>query len=88
MRTFDAATGQSFGKRAEGLRIVLADGRPPGFLRGVVLRSWLFAPTLVSGLWALDAVTMFLPDRRCVHDRLVGTRVVAVPGTAPGNVVW
>jgi len=37
-----ARTGQSLGKRMLGLRIVRPDGTLPGFVRGVLLRSWLF----------------------------------------------
>lgn len=36
-------TGQSLGKRLLGLRIVRPHGVLPGFVRGVLMRSWVFA---------------------------------------------
>jgi uncharacterized RDD family membrane protein YckC len=37
-----ATRGQSIGKRIFGVKVVRADGSAPGFLRGVLLRSWAF----------------------------------------------
>lgn len=36
-----ATTGQSLGKSWLAMRVVREDGTPPGFLHGVVLRSWV-----------------------------------------------
>ncbi|HEU4581874.1 MAG TPA: RDD family protein [Polyangiaceae bacterium] len=76
-----AVTGQSLGKRWSNVRIVLENGEPPGFLRGVVLRSWvLFAFRVIPGLGSLvgltDALMIFSDGRRCLHDRIAGTRVL------------
>jgi uncharacterized RDD family membrane protein YckC len=76
-----AATGQSLGKRWSNVRIVLENGDPPGFLRGVVLRSWaLFALRVIPGLGYIvglvDSLMVFSEGRRCLHDRIAGTRVL------------
>ena len=76
-----AKTGQSLGKRAMKTRIVLQDGSPPGFVRGVVLRAWLFyAAAAIPGLGnvagLVDSLLIFRADRRCAHDHIAGTRVI------------
>jgi len=73
--------GQSLGKKLLKTRVVLQDGSPPGFVRGVVLRSWLFyAAAAIPGLGnvagMVDALLIFRADRRCLHDHLAGTRVI------------
>jgi len=75
-----AGRGQSLGKRWGHIRIVLENGSPPGFWRGVVARSWLFGVLRVIPLVGpitslLDALMIFGDGHRCLHDRLVGTRV-------------
>ncbi len=87
--------GQSMGKIAIGIRIERPDGEAVGFLRGVVLRDWpvLFLDFLVAipcmGLWGMaslvDALFIFEPTRRTVHDRIADTRVVnTVAGRGAG----
>jgi uncharacterized RDD family membrane protein YckC len=76
-----AVTGQSLGKRWSNVRIVLENGDPPGFLRGVVLRSWaLFALRVIPGVGSIvgltDALMVFSNGHRCLHDRIAGTRVL------------
>lgn len=76
-----ASTGQSLGKRWSHVRIVLDNGEPPGFWRGVVLRSWaIMALSLIPGVGSLvgltDTLMIFGRERRCLHDRLAGTRVL------------
>jgi uncharacterized RDD family membrane protein YckC len=76
-----AKTGQSLGKRAMRTRIVLQDGSPPGFVRGVVLRAWLFygaaaIPGLGNVAGLVDSLLIFRADRRCAHDHIAGTRVI------------
>jgi uncharacterized RDD family membrane protein YckC len=76
-----ATTGQSLGKRWSDVRIVLENGEPPGFWRGVVLRSWaLFPLRLIPGfgsiLGVVDSLMVFSEGRRCLHDRIAGTRVL------------
>lgn len=83
-----AQRGQTLGKVALRTRIVLADGRLPGFVRGVAVRQWpLFAvlmlPTLTSPslrpiaslAYLADALVIFWGSR-CLHDCIAGTYVV------------
>jgi uncharacterized RDD family membrane protein YckC len=84
-----AQRGQSVGKLLLRTRIVLADGRWPGFFNGVVLRAWPllllgFLPALTSralqpftSLVVLaDITVIFAAGHRCLHDRVAGTVVV------------
>jgi uncharacterized RDD family membrane protein YckC len=71
---FTGATGQTLGKRLTGLKVVDADGRPPGWRKalaraavgsvGILLAGSVLFPILVD------------PARRGFHDRLLKTRVV------------
>lgn len=75
--------GQTLGKQAMGIRVVLADGETIGFWRGV-LRTvlaqqllaaiTLYAYALVDYLWPLS-------DRRnqALHDKIANTLVVRAP---------
>jgi len=76
-----AATGQSLGKRWSHIHIALENGEPPGFWRGVVLRSWaLFLLRVIPGVGYIvglvDSLMVFSEGRRCLHDRIAGTRVL------------
>jgi uncharacterized RDD family membrane protein YckC len=76
-------SGQSLGKKIVGTRIVRQDGTLPGFLYGVVLRSWLvamigFVPCLGGVFSLIDALCVFRLDRRCLHDHISGTIVIKV----------
>lgn len=78
-----ATSGQSLAKKLLKMKIVTMDGRPPGFVRGVLLRSWLlaamsFIPIAGSGIGLVDAVLIFRSDRRTLHDHLAGTTVIQV----------
>jgi uncharacterized RDD family membrane protein YckC len=80
-----ATTGQSLAKRWLSMRIVKLDGSPVNFVSGVVLRSWVLFPLqlipYVGNLIGLvDAVMIFGQDRRCLHDRIAGTKVVTLRG--------
>lgn len=73
------------GKRLLGLRVVAADGGAPGLAR-VMAR---FAAGLPS--WLLlhlgHAMAAWPPERRALHDRIAGTRVVLAedaPAAMPG----
>ena len=84
--------GQSFGKRAMKIRIVRLDGSQPGFLHAVLLRMFVNAlPTaipVVGRLYTLvDLLFIFRPDRRCLHDRIAGTRVVKADAPTVGDRV-
>ncbi|HEY3450778.1 MAG TPA: RDD family protein [Myxococcales bacterium] len=80
-----AVRGQTIGKRLLGIQIVDQFDRPGGFVRALLVRSWVFGflVALVQG-WVgpagaliplIDVLLIFLADRRCLHDYLAGTRV-------------
>jgi uncharacterized RDD family membrane protein YckC len=77
-----ASTGQSIGKRMCRVRIVRQNGEPAGFLRAVLLRMWLFSALgfipVIKYLALIDALLIFQVERRCLHDRVAGTIVIAV----------
>jgi uncharacterized RDD family membrane protein YckC len=75
-----ASSGQTVGKRLAGVRIQRLDGTPPGWrasaLRAVPLLL-VFAPVVGELLVPLVYLwTVAARDRRGLHDRLAGTRVV------------
>lgn len=75
---FTAIGGQTIGKMATGIRVV-ADG-------GVIDSTMAIQRTVATLLSLLPAGLGFLPaligpDRRALHDRLAGTRVVALPSS-------
>lgn len=84
---FLARAGQTLGKKAVGIRIVLADsGLNGGFVVNVLKRGALagvpyFALTFlhpVAGaayVWA-DVLCVFRDSRRCLHDQIAGTVVI------------
>ncbi|MEQ1505659.1 MAG: RDD family protein [Myxococcota bacterium] len=77
-----ASDGTTVGKRSVGIRVVGEDGAPVGFLRAVVIRSFVpgLAGSVTLGLFAVvDLLPIFAGDRRCVHDRLALTQVVLDP---------
>jgi uncharacterized RDD family membrane protein YckC len=84
-----ATTGQSIGKKVVKIRIVRTDGSRAGFVRAVLLRSWLFGVfsviPIVGRVSALvDVVFIFRNDRRCLHDMVADTRVVDASVIVPG----
>ena len=80
-----AVRGQTLGKRLMGIQIVDDAGRPAGFFRAVLLRSWVFGllTGLVQGCLSIagivvplvDALFIFGDERRTLHDLLAGTWV-------------
>jgi len=68
--------GCSLGKAIFGIRVIRADGRPPGFLRSVVRTlAWLIdglTLLLPVGLW----LAIITPGHRRVGDYAAGTYVV------------
>ena len=76
-----AKSGQSWGKRLLGLRIVDLEGRQPGL---AVLLFKRYAATRVVGLipfvgpmyLVADELFIFSADKRCLHDLIADTRVV------------
>ena len=86
-----ASRGQTVGKMLLRMRIVRTSGAKVDFLHGVVLRAWpvlaiqlgpaLLSPSLkpLTGiLYLVDVLFIFGAARRCVHDRIAGTRVIDV----------
>jgi uncharacterized RDD family membrane protein YckC len=70
-------TGQTFGKKALGLKVVNANGETPGMgtlaLREIV-GKWVSAIILGIGyLWML-----WDPRKQCLHDKIASTFVVKV----------
>jgi uncharacterized RDD family membrane protein YckC len=73
-----AARGQTPGKRLLAIRIVRLDGSRASFGHVVVLRTLLAGLLwLVPGFALVDPLFIFRADRRCLHDLLAGTKVVA-----------
>jgi uncharacterized RDD family membrane protein YckC len=78
-----ATTGQSLAKKWMRVRIVrYEDGGPVGFVKGVVLRSWIlmvvaWIPYVGGLIRIIDALVIFGEERRCMHDLIAGTKVVA-----------
>jgi uncharacterized RDD family membrane protein YckC len=71
---FTLGGGQTIGKMVMGIRVTGDDGRGVD-LTGAVVRA--FGSLLCVGTLGLLFVPVFLgTDRRAVHDRLAGTRVV------------
>jgi len=71
---FTGTTGQTPGKLATGLRVVGANGRPPGYLRAVARALVGLLGTALVGLGLVPMA--FDPAARALHDRLFRTRVV------------
>ena len=73
-----AQTGQSLAKRWFRIKIVRMDGSLPGFVYGVLLRSWVLqalnAACNLVGL--IDALMIFGQESRCLHDQIAGTKVI------------
>jgi len=74
-----AKYGRSVGKYCVKTKIINKRGKPPGFLRGVVMRYWVNG--LLGGLLPfyglIDAIWIFTgSSNRCVHDLLAGTSVI------------
>jgi len=72
--------GQTFGKKAVGIRIVNFNaGGNPGFIGAVFMRS--FVPALLGFIpffSLLDILWIFGEESRCLHDLIAGTCVVEV----------
>jgi uncharacterized RDD family membrane protein YckC len=78
-----STTGQSIAKRLFKIRIVKLDGSKVNFVSGVLLRNWLMMvlqqiPIVNMVLPLLDALFIFRQDRRCIHDLIAGTKVIAL----------
>jgi uncharacterized RDD family membrane protein YckC len=71
---FTGTTGQTVGKIATGLRVVDEEGRPPGAARALLRATVGVAGVLFFGAGLVPV--LLDPERRALHDRLAGTRVV------------
>lgn len=73
-------TGQSFGKRLLGLKIVRTNGQPVDKVSGVALRTyWVLALLQWKYgfvLCLVDVLPVFGPKRQCIHDMTAGTKVI------------
>lgn len=79
LSTFVAASGQTIGKMAAGIRVIPADPAAPAservsFGQAVVRAAGYLVSALPVGLGFLPA--FFGQERRALHDRLADTRVV------------
>jgi uncharacterized RDD family membrane protein YckC len=76
-----AARGQTLGKKWMHIRIAShPDGGNPGLVKTLLLRGFVngVLSNLTSGIYGLvDFCFVFREDRRCLHDLLAGTVVVA-----------
>jgi uncharacterized RDD family membrane protein YckC len=80
-RYFLHSTGQTLGKKAQGIRIADLNGKVPNFGRLVLLRYLpinltVLIPVVGSLIPLVDVLFIFRRDRRCLHDLLAGTKVV------------
>ncbi len=76
-------TGQSLGKKWLRLKVVKVNGSPVDFMAGVLLREWLMTvvgsiPMIGPFVNLFDALMIFGGERRCLHDRFAGTKVVQI----------
>ena len=73
-----ATEGRTVGKYCLGTKVVNAHGNPPGFIQGVLMRSWVTTLlNLIPFFGMLDAAVIFAnEEKRCIHDMLAGTLVV------------
>ncbi len=73
-----ATSGQTLGKKLMLIRVVNMQGRLPGFLYAVVLRSWLRAILYCFPFaWLIDYLFIFGESKRAGHDWISGTQVIA-----------
>ncbi len=85
-----ATRGQTIGKKALGIRMITSDGDIPSVWRVFFLRWLPFAvvstviqfalkvPGVGGLIHLVDAVFIFQPTRRCLHDLFADTHVVKV----------
>ena len=76
---FTAAGGQTIGKMAMGLRVVTANGGRVGAGRALARMLASVVSVACLGVGLLPAA--FDPERRTLHDRVAGTRVVSAPAS-------
>jgi len=74
--------GQTIGKLALGIKIVMLDGQLPNFRNLITKRYvpiWVLQLIPAINILALvDVLFIFRSDKRCVHDLIAGTKVVRI----------
>lgn len=74
--------GQTIGKMSMDIKIVDMNNNVPSLFHSFFLRSFLFSVIYfipyVKIIVLLDPLFIFSQSRRCLHDRLAGTKVVDV----------
>jgi uncharacterized RDD family membrane protein YckC len=70
--------GQTIGKRALGIRVVVKDTQVNGGFVVNVLRRGVVTGLLnfIPGFFIVDSLFIFREDRRCLHDFIAGTVVI------------
>jgi len=70
--------GQTIGKKLLGIKVTKLDGSPVDFVSIVIMRGLVGQVLLgIIPLYGLiDALFIFRPDQRCVHDLVGATKVV------------
>lgn len=69
--------GATLGKRVARIRVVDAEGRPPGIACSASRSAWAVASIALAGAGLIPALVS--PSGRALHDLLAGTRVVEAP---------
>ncbi|MBC7793253.1 MAG: RDD family protein [Clostridia bacterium] len=76
-------TGQTWGKRVVGIKIITLDGKKPA-ISDLIFKRYLpvqLVPNIpIVGVWlcVIDVLSIFTKNKRCVHDHIAGTKVVNV----------
>jgi uncharacterized RDD family membrane protein YckC len=83
------ATGATIGKRIVGIKMIRHDGEDVGFLRGWLIRTFVFGllETILGILFfwipnLVDALMVFTRHGQTLHDRMAGTYVVKAHSAA------
>ncbi|MBS0456101.1 MAG: RDD family protein [Proteobacteria bacterium] len=73
--------GQTWGKRACGIKIVDPEGRVPSIRQLAIRYATILLPGRIPFIGPLFGITdvclIFRDDRRCIHDLVASTRVVS-----------
>lgn len=73
------ATGQTWGKRWQGIAVIDADKSKATLTRQLMRYFVQQLSSFLPLLNLLNALLIFRKDRRCGHDHIVGTRVIEYP---------
>jgi len=81
---FISQGGQTPGKMAAGIKVVAVSGEPIGIGRALARALSEYLSVIPLGIGYMIAAT---PEKRALHDYVVGTRVVYVEGVGEGRKV-